>query len=120
MFTACRPVSRRSDLRVLGLCDFNLDGLTLTFAALRQPSAKIFSKSLWRNAKARFNFSFRNGQCVIKFRGIRKVAHTELIEPFQRTGTPNARHDYVDLKPLRVHILIIARFYAVNLADSYE
>jgi len=96
-------MSAGCNFSVLGLCNFDVDGLPFAFSALREPSTEAFGEPLRRDTKARFDPAFSNGQGVVKLGGIRKVAHAELIEPFQRTGAALTANDYIDSKLLRVH-----------------
>jgi hypothetical protein len=83
--------------------DLHDDWLAFAFAALREPRAKSFGETLGREPEARFDSSFCHGKRVIKIGGVGKVAHAELIEPFERAGASLAADHHVDVEFLRVH-----------------
>jgi hypothetical protein len=83
------------------------DRLTLAFASLREPCPQTFGKALRRQAEAGFDLAIRQWKSVVEIRGIREIAHAELIEPIQRAGAALAANDYIHFKFLRVHASII-------------
>jgi hypothetical protein len=83
------------------------DRLTLAFAALREPCPQTFGKALRRQAEAGFDLAIRQWKCVVEIRGIREIAHAELIEPIQRAGAALAANDYIHFEFLCVHSAII-------------
>jgi hypothetical protein len=53
----------------------------LAFATLRKPSAEAFGKALRRQAEAGFDLPVGHRKGIVEIRGIREIAHAELIEP---------------------------------------
>jgi hypothetical protein len=96
----------------------NDDRIALAFAALHEPCGEAFGETFWREAKAGFDFAVGNGESVIKFGGVGKVAHAELIEPIERAGAGFAADDYVDVEFLGVHERKIGD--AARRATDYE
>src|SRR5262249_27676378 len=82
---------------------FNLDRLPFTFAALREPRSQTLRKTPGRQAETRFQFSFANGQRIVKIGGVREISHRELVQPLQRARSPLASNQHIHLKLLRVH-----------------
>src|SRR5580700_3046642 len=103
------PVSfpARSGLCGLFLGDLDDHGLPLAFAPLREPPAQPLGKALWRQAEAGFDLPIGYGQGVVKIRGIREIAHAELIEPIERAGAAPAANEDIYFEFLRVHPTII-------------
>lgn len=56
--------------------------MTFALAALGEPGRKPFGKMFGREAKAGLDGAVGERERVIKFGGIRKIAHAELIKPF--------------------------------------
>src|SRR5579864_4116246 len=75
---------------VSDLCNLYSHRLPFALATLRQPRAEALGKSLRRHAETRLHPALPHRLSVIEFRGIREVAHAELVQPFQRTNFPVA------------------------------
>ena len=94
--------------RVARKTRFDPHRLPFAFAALRQPRRQAIGKTLWAQAKTRFNLPIGNGQSVVKFNRIGEVTHAELVQPLQRAGAALATNHNIDQKPLRVHCISLA------------
>ena len=88
------------------------DRLTLAFAALREPRSQAFGKAFRSQAEAGFDLAIRQRKRVVKIRGIRKIAHAELIEPIQRAGAALAANDDIYDEFLCIHSAIITSWRA--------
>lgn len=108
------------------VCNFFVSGwryvhrhrLPFTFSALRQPCAEAFREPLGRHAKTGLDSSLGDRQRVVKFRGVGKVAHAELIEPLQRAGAPLPANYDVHFEFLRVHAAIISLTQATSFRPA--
>lgn len=87
---------------------FDADRLPFPLASLRQPGGQALSKAFGRKVKSGLQAAVGNGKCVIELRGVREVAHAELVKPLERAGFALATNQYIHLKFLRVHEEIIA------------
>jgi hypothetical protein len=84
-----------------------VDRLSVSFAALREPSFERRRQMRRRNAKARFKATLARGQRVVKLGVVRKIPHTEGIKPFEWAGLALTAHNDFDGQLLRVHATII-------------
>jgi hypothetical protein len=82
---------------------FDLDGVAFAFAALGEPGGEAFGETLGGQAETGFQAAIGKGQGVVEIGGVREIAHRELIEPFERTGTTLPLDQYINLKFLGVH-----------------
>src|SRR5437879_12729324 len=115
MWTACssskaRRMARESAVsgvflrRVLGGgAGHYWNRLAITFTALAEPRGKRFGETLRCDAKTHFDSACARSQRVVKFGGIREVAHAEGVEPFERARPSLAANDDVHLQLPRVH-----------------
>ena len=87
--------------------DLDDNGLPLAFAPLPEPHAQPLGKALWRQAETGLDLPIRHGQRVVKIRGIREIAHAELIEPIERAGAALAANDDIYFEFLCIHSAII-------------
>jgi len=55
------------------------------------------------DAKTRFEKALGNRKCVIELGLARKVAHTKIVQPIERTGTAVCTSDDVDAQLLSEH-----------------
>jgi hypothetical protein len=102
------------DLSCLGSCscrqlprDLNHNRAAFAFAALREPRAEAFRKTLGREAKAGFDLAVAHWKGIVKIGGVGEVAHAELIEPIERAGAALAANQDVHFEFLGVHEPII-------------
>ena len=101
--------------------DFHVERMPSPFSALPQPSGKALRKALWRDPEAGLHLAFGNRQSIVKFRGIREITHTELIEPVQGTRLAFAVDQQFHFEPLRVHWAIItSRSCAQRIRPNVE
>jgi hypothetical protein len=77
--------------------------LAFAFAALREPGGQAFGESFGSQPETGFDSALSHGQSVVKFGGVGKVAHAELIEPFERASAGFAADDNLYLEFLCVH-----------------
>ncbi len=80
-----------------------LNRLAITFTALAEPRGKRFGETLRCDAKTHFDSACARSQRVVKFGGIREVAHAEGVEPFERARPSLAANDDVHFQLPRVH-----------------
>lgn len=95
-----------------GLClndvDFDDHRLAFAFAALGEPGGEAFGEAFRREAKACFEAAVGDRERVVEIGGVREIAHTKLVEPFEWAGLFFAANDDFDRELLRVHASILA------------
>jgi len=82
--------------------------MTFAFAALGEPGGEAFGEAFGGEAIAGFDAAIGDGERVVEIGGVGEIAHTELIEPIERTGLFLAKDDDVNRELLRVHASILA------------
>jgi hypothetical protein len=81
----------------------NRHWLAFAFSSLREPSGQSLGKAFRSEPETGFHSALRDRQRVIKIRGVGKVAHAELIEPFERASSGVSPDDDLYFEFLRVH-----------------
>ena len=86
----------------------HFNGAAVAFATLGEPGGQRRGKSLGRDAEAGFDLSFRDGERIVKFGGVREITHAEAVQPLERACPPFSNDDDFDVELLRVHAKSIA------------
>jgi hypothetical protein len=94
---------RKNRVVPLNPLGFNHYWLTLALSPLRQPRRQPVRKALRSQAITYFHPSIRLRQGIVELRRIRKIPHTKLIQPLQRTNLAFSQNHYVHLQFLRIH-----------------
>src|SRR5260370_40307271 len=78
-------------------------GLAFPFTALREPLGEAFGEAFRNQPEAGFDFSISNRKRVVEIGRVGKVAHAELIQPFERAGPSFAANHDLDGEFLCLH-----------------
>jgi hypothetical protein len=88
---------------VSDFADFDLHGMAVAFAALREPFAERNSKARGIDAETGFEPALACWQGLVEFTRAGEIPHAETVQPIERTRAPLAADDDIHLKLSRKH-----------------